>query len=137
MRLRCRSLQRLARYKTGLRDRSGAPQIVGGEMFLRRGVVAMRLRCRNRVAIDSELRLGLGLFRLLFVQSQLERRRIDRREQITLFHRLVVDDAYADNPAADVRRDVDEVGGDIGVVGVRASIDNAIIVSCSAISGPF
>src|SRR6516225_10517763 len=88
-----------------------------------------------RKAGEKDRGRGAARCRSRHVQSQLERRRIDRREQITLFYRLVVDDAYADNPAADVRRDVDEVGGDIGVVGVRASIDNAIIVSCSAISG--
>jgi hypothetical protein len=58
----------------------GAAQIIARQPLLGRCIVALRLRCDNGVAVDGELRLSLGLFCLLFVQRQLERRRIDRRQ---------------------------------------------------------
>ena len=120
--LRGRGLERLAGDEAGCGDRRGAAQIVARQPLLGRCIVALRLRRDNGVAVDGELRLGLGLFRLLFVERQLKRGRVNRREQVAFLYGLVVDDVHADDPAADIGSDVDEVGCDIGVVGIGEDV---------------
>ena len=50
---------------------------------------------------------------------------VDPEQHIALAHRLVVTDVELDDPAADVRRHVDKVGLQIGVVGARPLVDPA------------
>ena len=51
--------------------------------------------------------------------------RVDPEQHVALAHRLVVAHVELDDPAADVRRQVDEVGLQIGIVGARPLIDPA------------
>ena len=117
-----RAVERLLRQETRGGDRLITPQIVARQPRLFGGLVARRLGRFDQVVVGRQLRLGLAELALLFGQRQSEWRRIDPGEQSSLGHALVVDDRHGDDPPGDLRRDRDEIGGHVGVVGIGEDI---------------
>jgi len=85
-----------------------------------------RRRCRlfegfcanRRIAVRGCLRLRLADLRPELLDREPEGLRVDRRQQVAALHCLVIADVNGKDAAGDLRRDADEVGADIGVVGI-------------------
>jgi hypothetical protein len=73
------------------------------------------LRRGDGVLVSGNLGTGFLDLGAVLVGDQLERHRVDRRQQVALCHCLVVDDADRDDPSADLRRHGDQIGPHVGV----------------------
>ena len=78
---------------------------------------------RDLVGGQGKLRFQPAYRRASLVHPQSVRLRVDPEQHLALAHRLVVAHVELDDPAADVRRHVDEVGLQIGIVSARPLID--------------
>ena len=78
---------------------------------------------RDLVGGQGKLRFQPAYRRASLVHPQSVRLRVDPEQHLALAHRLVVAHVELDDPAADVRRHVDEVGLQIGIVGARPLVD--------------
>jgi len=90
-----------------------------------RGGIGLGGLRRDLVGGEPELCLQALYRRTSLVHAHSVWVRVDPEQHVALAHRLVVAYVELDDPAADIRRQVNEVGLEIGVVGARPLVDPA------------